>query len=209
MDIINSLETRYATKKFDATKKVADLKIKKLQKAFQLTPTSFNLQPIKMVIVENKNIQEKLVPHCFGQRQVADASHLLVLCIDESNIEKQIEYKFEIEKEIRGTDDKILSKFKKELTSKLQKTSAEDLKIMKQNQIHIILGTLLTVCASEKIDCCPMQGFIPKKIDEVLGLHKHNVKSALLLPVGYRANDDFISRLPKVRKPLNKIIIKI
>lgn len=209
MNIIKHLENRYATKKFDATKTVSNSKIEKLKKAFQLTPTSFNLQPIKMVIVEDKNIQKKLLPHCFGQQQVVDASHLLVLCTDESDIKSQIEYKFEIEKEIRNTSDDILSKFKEELTKKLSQNSDEALKTMKQKQLYIVLGTLLTVCASEKIDCCPMQGFIPQKIDDILGLHTYNLKSVLLFPVGHRAEDDFVSRLPKVRKPLNKLIIKI
>lgn len=209
MDIIDCLKNRYATKKFDTTQKVANQKIQKLKEAFQLTPTSYNLQPIKMVVVENKELQEKLVPYCFGQRQVADASHLLVLCIDTSDIEQQIERKFEIEKQIRGTSDEVLSKFKNNLLSSFQSKSEPELSTMMQQQIYIVLGTLLAVCATENIDSCPMQGFEPKKIDEILNLKEHKLQSTLLLAVGHRADNDFISRLPKVRKSLKELIVKI
>ncbi len=67
----------------------------------------------------------------------------------------------------------------------------------------------MTVAAAEEIECCPMQGFIPEKIDEILNLKELNLKSVLLLPVGYRSEDDFVSRLPKVRKPLEKLIVKL
>ncbi len=209
MDIIKQLEERYATKKFNPTKKVSDDKIKKLEKAFQLTPTSFNLQPIKLVVLEDKEVQEKLVPHAFNQRQVADASHLLVLCIDKAPIVSQIEEKFAIEKEIRNTSDEVLNKFKTALIDRLTNMSEKDLEVMMEHQIYLTLGTLLTVAAAEEIECCPMQGFIPEKFDEILNLKEHNLKSVLLLPVGYRSEDDFVSRLPKVRKPLEKLIVKL
>ncbi len=140
MDIIKQLEERYATKKFDPTKRVSDDKIKKLEKAFQLTPTSFNLQPIKLVVLEDKEVQEKLVPHAFNQRQVADASHLLVLCIDKAPIVSQIEEKFTIEKEIRNTSDEVLNKFKTALIDRLTNMSEKDLEVMMEHQIYLTLG---------------------------------------------------------------------
>ena len=67
----------------------------------------------------------------------------------------------------------------------------------------------MTVCALEKIDACPLEGFIPEKIDALLNLKEHNLKSVLLLPVGFRADDDIMSEMKKVRKPLNETIIEI
>ena len=77
------------------------------------------------------------------------------------------------------------------------------------NQAYIILGNLMTYCALEKIDACPMEGFIPKNIDKALNLSELNLTSTLLLPIGYRAEDDFMAKLKKVRKPLNEVIIKL
>jgi nitroreductase len=67
----------------------------------------------------------------------------------------------------------------------------------------------MTVCAIEQIDSCPMEGFNAQKFDEILELHKLKLKSVLLLPIGYRADDDFMSKLKKVRKKLEKTVIEI
>ena len=74
-------------------------------------------------------------------------------------------------------------------------------------QAYIALGNLMTVCAELKIDSCPMEGFMPARLDEALGLEKQNLKSALLLPVGYRAADDPTNGLKKIRKPLDEVVI--
>ncbi|MEM7381729.1 MAG: nitroreductase family protein, partial [Bacteroidota bacterium] len=81
-NIIADLEWRYAVKKFDAEKILPKDKIDKLKQAFNLTATSYGLQPIKLIVVSDKEIQEKLVPYSFDQKQVAQASHVLVLCIE-------------------------------------------------------------------------------------------------------------------------------
>ena len=101
MDIINSLEWRYATKKFDPSKKLSKDKVDKLKIAFNLTATSFGLQPVKMIVINNKELQEKFVEHSYYQRQVADASHLLVLCIENDTTTNDINAYFELEKKIR------------------------------------------------------------------------------------------------------------
>ncbi|MBT8295111.1 MAG: nitroreductase family protein, partial [Gramella sp.] len=73
----------------------------------------------------------------------------------------------------------------------------------------LALGTLLTVCAAEEIDACPMEGFEPEKYDHFLNLKEKNLRSVLVLPVGYRAKDDMFSNLKKVRRPLEEVIIEI
>lgn len=76
-------------------------------------------------------------------------------------------------------------------------------------QAYIALGNLMTVCSIEKIDNCPMEGFVPNKIDELLELESLNLQSVLLLPVGYRAEDDIMNGQKKVRKPLQETVIEI
>ena len=97
MDILNSLEWRYATKKFDASKKLSKQQIEILKKAFSLTPTSFGLQPLKLIIIQNKELQEKFVKYSYFQRQVADASHLLVLCIENDTTVDDVNAYFDLE----------------------------------------------------------------------------------------------------------------
>lgn len=209
MDIISSLECRNSTKKFDPSKKLSKKQIETLKKAFNLTATSFGLQPIKLIVIENKQLKEKFVEHCYYQRQVADASHLLVLCIENDTTTEDINNYFDLEKEIRGTSEEVVGTFRKQLIDMYQNMSVEQRQNSAKFQAYIALGNLLTVCAVEKIDHCPMEGFVPKKIDELLDLKSLNLQSVLLLPVGYRAEDDVMNGLKKVRKPIQETVIEI
>lgn len=209
MNIINSLEWRYATKKFDPSKKLTTQQIETLKKAFNLTPTSFGLQPIKMIVIENKELQEEFVKYCYYQRQVADASHLLVLCIENDTTTEDVNAYFDLEKEIRGTSEEVISKFRNQLVEMYKSQTLEEKQLSATYQTYIVLGNLMTICAVEKIDSCPMEGFMPQKIDELLNLPAQNLKSVLLLPVGYRADDDFMSTMKKVRKPISETVIEI
>lgn len=209
MNILNSLEWRYATKKFDPSKKLSKEQVETLKKAFNLTPTSFGLQPIKMIVIENKELQEKFIEHSYNQRQVADASHLLVICIENDTTTDDVNAYFDLEKEIRGTSEEVIAPFRDELVEMYKNKSIEEKNTSAIYQCYIVLGNLMTVCAVEKIDACPMEGFVPEKIDELLNLKELNLKSVLMLPVGYKADDDIMSKMQKVRKPLSETIIEI
>jgi nitroreductase/dihydropteridine reductase len=209
MNVINSLEWRYATKKFDPSKKLSNHQIETLKKAFNLTATSFGLQPIKMIVIQNKELQEKFVEHSYFQRQVTDASHLLVLCIENDTTTEDINTYFDLEKKVRGVDESVIADFRKQLIDMYQNKTIEEKQQSAVYQIYIALGNLLTVCAVERIDSCPLEGFIPSKIDEILNLPALNLKSVLMLPVGFRADDDVMNGINKVRKPLNETIIEL
>lgn len=209
MHILNSLEWRYAVKKFDPSKKLSKKQIDTLKTAFNLTATSFGLQPIKMIVIQDKELQEKFVEHSYYQRQVADASHLLVICIDSDTTTDDIHAYFDLEKEIRGTSEDIIATFRKQLVEMYENKSREEKQLSATYQAYIALGNLMTVCAVEKIDNCPMEGFIPEKIDKLLNLKELNLKSVLMLPVGFRAKDDIMNGMLKVRKPLHQTIIDI
>ena len=209
MNIIQSLEWRYACKKFDSTKLLSTIKINTLTQAFNLTATSFGLQPIKMLVIQNKELQNSLVEHSFGQQQVVNASHLFVICIQDYFTLEDIDAYFDLEKEIRNTPENILKPYRDQLKGIFENKSTIEKQKSAINQAYIALGNLMTVCALEKIDACPMEGFNAQKYDEILDLRKRNLKSVLLLPVGFRAEDDFMSTLKKVRKPINETIINL
>lgn len=209
MKIINSLEWRYATKKFNPAKKLSNQQIDTLKNAFNLTPTSFGLQPLKLIVIENKELQEKFIELAYFQRQVADASHLLVICIENDTTTEDINTYFDLEKKIRNVDESTIGNFRKQLIEMYTNKTTEEKKLSAEFQAYIALGNLMTVCAIEKIDACPLEGFIPQKVDDLLNLKALNLSSILLLPVGYRADDDIMSTMKKVRKPLSEMIIDI
>ncbi|MCA0154251.1 NAD(P)H-dependent oxidoreductase [Winogradskyella vincentii] len=209
MSIIEKLNWRYATKKFDTTKQLSDSQLETLKEAFNLTALSYGLQTLKMVVVGDKSIRENLVAISYGQRQVADASHLLVLCIQNEIDTDDVEEHFDTIKAIRNTPDEILNPFKEQLKSTIETMPYSKKSDWATKQAYIALGNLMTVCAVEEIDSCPMEGFLPEELDKVLNLNKYGLKSVLLLPVGFRAEDDMFASLKKVRKPISDTVLEL
>ncbi|WP_378175631.1 NAD(P)H-dependent oxidoreductase [Aquimarina sp. SS2-1] len=209
MKIIDSLQWRYATKKFDNTRSLPQEKINILTEAFNLTATSYGLQPLKLVVLHNKEVQKKLTEHSWNQQQVADASHVLVFCIENTVGEAYITKYFNHVKTIRNTDEEILRPFREQLVDSFKNKPKEEVTNWAAKQAYLAMGNLLTVCAIEKIDACPMEGFIPEKYDEILGLKEMELTSVLVLPVGYRANDDMFADFKKVRRPIKETIINL
>ncbi|WP_010135320.1 NAD(P)H-dependent oxidoreductase [Ochrovirga pacifica] len=209
MNILDSLKWRYATKKFDTSKKLTQNQLQLLKEAFNLTATSYGLQALNLVVVSNAEIREQLLAYSFRQKQVVEASHLLVICHPTHFDGKDVQTYFNLVQEIRNTPTEVLKPFRDFLINEFDTKSDEEKHLSFSKQAYIALGNLLTVCALEKIDACPMEGFIPAKYDEILGLSEKGLTSVLALPVGFRAEDDFMAKEKKVRKPLDQTIIEI
>lgn len=207
MNILNDLKWRYATKKFDSSKKISQDNINNILEAFNLTASSYGLQPVKLVVLQDELKQNELVNFSMMQQQVKDASHVLVFCIDTVINETKITEYFNLVKQIRNTSDDILNPFKKFLIADFKLKTQDEIEAWAKNQAYLAMGNLLTVCAMLKIDSCPMEGFNPVKFDEILGLDKQSLKSVLVMPIGYRSEEDFMANLKKVRKPLEDMEI--
>ncbi len=206
---IDNLKWRYAVKKFDNDKIIPEEKINILKEAFNLTATSYGLQPYKLVVLSNKELQQQLVEHSWNQQQVVQASHVLIITVPTEISTEDVEDYFKLVKEIRNTPDDIINPFKEMLSNNISSKSPEELYQWMKNQAYIALGNLMTVAANEKIDTCPMEGFVPEKYDEILGLDKLNLRSVLVLPIGIRAEDCFMKDLAKVRKKTEDIVIEL
>ncbi len=209
LDSIKDLEWRYAVKKFNSEKILPEEKIERLKQAFNLTATSYGLQPITLAVIHNKKIQNQLVEHSYKQQQVVQASHVLVICIQNEINESYINRYFEQVKKVRGTSQDILDPFKNALMADFSKKEIHEIEQWSKNQAYLALGNLLTICALEKIDSCPMEGFVPSSYDDILNLKEKGLTSVLVLPVGYRADDDMFSGFKKVRKNIEESIIEI
>lgn len=205
--IIDALSWRYAVKKFDTHKKLTSQQIQVIKEGFNLTASSYGLQPVRLMIIENQDIKEELVTASMGQEQVAQCSHLLVFCIEKTIDEEYIENYFKRITEIRATPDTILAPFKSRMIAHFKSLTPTQIEQWASKQAYLIMGNLLTICAIEAIDACPMEGFDPAAFDALLDLKKQNLKSVLIMPVGYRAENDDFATMKKVRKPLDEVII--
>lgn len=204
---IDDLKWRYATKMFDATRKLTTEDFNALKQSLALVPTSYGLQPYKVVIVENPETREALVQASHGQRQVADASHLFVLCSYNS---LKVEHVDEYIKRIATTRDVSMESLDG-FSNMIKRTSLswpiEEQQIWAQKQTYIALGQLLHTCASLRIDATPMEGFKADEVSEILGLEEHNLYPTLLIPVGYRHEEDPNQYRKKVRKTESELFI--
>ena len=209
MNIIEDLNWRYATKKFDTAHKLSENQLDILKEAFNLTALSYGLQTLKLIVISDKDKREQLVEHAYGQRQVVDSSHLLILCIQSQIDTDDVEEHFDNVIAVRQTPAEILQPFKNQLTGTISQMETNKKLEWATRQAYIALGNLMTVCAAERIDSCPMEGFNPDSFDTILGLDQRGLKSILLLPVGKRAEDDKFASFKKVRKSLDKTVVEL
>lgn len=208
-EIIDKLQWRYACKKFDTTKKLSEEKLTVLKQAFNLTATSYGLQPLKMLVISSQKLKKALVPLTHNQRQVADCSQVLVLCTETQISSHYIKGYFDTVVSLRETPRDVLQPFEDFLTNDFSKKDSSQINIWMAKQAYLALGNLLTVCALEDIDACPIEGFEPQKYDSFLNLTEKGLQSVLVLAVGYRADDDMFSTLTKVRRGTEKVIIEL
>jgi len=209
MNIIESLNWRYATKKFDSNGKLTENQINTLKNAFNLTASSYGLQPIKLIVISSQEIKNSLLESSMNQQQIVQCSHLLVICIESCINEAYIESYFKRVIDIRKTDPIVLESFKESIIDEFNDMSNTSIINWSKNQAYLALGNLMTVCSVEGIDSCPMEGFLPEKYDEILDLKSKNLKSVLVMPVGYRSVNDQFSSFKKVRKDINDNTIEI
>ena len=205
MDILEGLNWRYATKKFD-TKKLEKAQIDLVLESLRLTASSYGLQPMHVVVVENPSVREELVGHSWGQKQVADASHLLVLCRQNDMTANDVDHYIATIVAARQVAKESLTGYSDMMKGTLAKMSEEQKVIWMSNQVYLALGNLLTVCAAEGIDACPMEGFDKAAYDRILKLEEKGLNSVVVCPVGYRSAEDPYAKVAKVRKPMNEVL---
>ncbi len=205
--IEESLQKRYATKMFDSTKKINQKDIDTLIESIRLAPSSYGLQLMKLVIVENVEIRKELLKHSYHQNQIVDASHLFILCTEREFLQEHIEEYVENISKIRNIDKNDLSGYKSLLEKTKDSYSYSEAKNWMEKQVYIALGNLLTTCALLSIDACPIEGFENLKYDEILGLNNEGLHSIIVVPVGKSHELDKYKTLKKVRRPKKDFVI--
>ncbi len=198
--VLSQLKWRYAVKKFDSSKKIPESLWATLEESLVLAPSSFGLQPWKFFVVQNPEIRQQLVAHSWGQTQVVDASHLVVLAIKKDLNEADVDRYINRMAEVRQTSVESLEGFAKVVKGFLQQPAEKfDVNTWATRQVYIALGQFMTAAALLGIDTCPMEGFIPDQYDQILGLPELGYHSVVVCPAGYRAEDDKYASAPKVR----------
>lgn len=205
MKLIENLKWRYATKKFDTSKKVSEENLEKIKEAVQLSVSSYGLQLYKVYIVENPELREQLKPVSWNQSQITEASHLFVFCNYTDATPQAIDAFIKQTAETRNQDLERLNGYGDFIKVKLNEKTPEEKTSWLKSQTYLALGNLLNACAELKIDACPMEGFEPEAYNKILGLDKKGLSAAVIAPIGYRHIEDQTIGLQKVRKPMEQL----
>lgn len=210
MSLIKDLEWRYATKKFDSSKKVDQKLVDEIIKAAWLAPTSSGLQPFKVIEITNQELKDKIVPIAYNQQQVADASHVLVFAAWDNYTENRIDTIYGKITKDRGQDENQYTPYTDRLKKAYLNRDAQENFEHAARQAYIAFGFAMAMAAELKVDSTPMEGFDEKELDKLLNLNKEGLKSVTILPLGYRDEaNDWLVNLKKVRHPEADFLIQV
>lgn len=200
---------RYATKKFDASKKISAEDLKTLKEAIRLSSSSYGLQPYKVIVVENPELRAKIQPAAWGQSQIVDASHLIVFANITNFGNAEIDEALANFTTTRGLPSDALNGYGDFMKSKISSLPVETRNVWTAKQTYLALGNLLNAAAELKIDVTPMEGFEPTLVNEILGLDKLGLNASLLATIGYRHKEDETQHYKKVRKSNEALFITL
>lgn len=206
---IEDANWRYATKKFDASKKIATQDLEILKEAIRLSASSYGLQPYKILIIENPEIRAKLQPVAWGQSQVVDASQLIVFANITNFGDTEIDAFIKNMTETRGITTESVQGYADFMKSKISTLSEDQRNVWTSKQTYIALTNLMNAAAELKIDVTPMEGFETEKFNEILGLDKLGLNAALIATIGYRHEEDATQNYAKVRKSNEQLFINL
>ena len=209
MELLDSLRWRYATKQFDPERKLSEEQVTQLLEAANLTATSYGLQPFKFLVLQDQAKQDQLVASSYGQTQVAQASHVIVIATRTDVDADYVSDYVKLMESKRGIPEGTLDQYKLVMTGAITSMDEQAIEAWATKQAYLALSTLLVACAAAKIDACPMEGFVASEYDELLGLAAMNLHAAVVLPIGYRAAGDKYQSYKKVRRELDDIVVRI
>lgn len=208
--VLEALQWRYATRKFDPAKKIAPDVWAALEQSLVLAPSSVGLQPWKFFVVTDPALRAKLHPAAWNQAQVIDCSHFVVFAVrkdlDAAHVDRHVARMVEV----RGGTVEALAKFRAMAVRNLDEARNEDrLDTWQTHQIYIALGQFMTAAAMLGVDACPMEGFEPPKFDAILGLPEQGLASVVCCATGYRSADDRFAAMKKVRFKPEDVIVRL
>ncbi|MAQ77479.1 NAD(P)H-dependent oxidoreductase [Candidatus Campbellbacteria bacterium] len=206
MPLVNKLHWRYATKKFNRDKKVPEENITELLKGVNLAPSSYGLQPYKVLVVHSNEIKKKLREVSYHQAQIVDGSHIFIFAAKKDISEREVDEYINRIAQVREVPHSELKDFKQSIQNTLDVMSDSEKLQWAEKQAYLGLGVLLALCTDMKIDACPMEGFENEKYNQILDLDSEGYHAAVIAAVGYRRDDDDYAKLAKVRKELDDFV---
>ncbi|MSU48229.1 MAG: NAD(P)H-dependent oxidoreductase [Opitutus sp.] len=208
--LIDALNWRYATKRFDPAKKIPTADWHALEQSLVLAPSSIGLQPWKFYVVTDPAVKVQLAAASYRQAQPADCSHFVVFTVRRDLDAEHVDRHISRMVEVLGVTADSLVKFRAMTMRNLDRARTEGkLDTWQEHQIYIALGKFMACAAILGIDTCPMEGIEPEKYDEILGLVGSNYGTVVACATGYRLSDDKYASTKKVRFKTEDVVVRI
>lgn len=209
MALIDDLKWRYATKKMNG-QKVSQEKVDYILEAARFAPSSSGLQPYKVFVITDPEQLKQIRTFSFDQSQITDCSHLLVFAAWDGYSPERIDDVFSRTARERGLPENAMDDYKNMLWGLYEPRGREWHALHAAKQSYIAFGLAIAAAAEQKVDATPMEGFDVEKMDEFLGLKEQGLTSTVILPIGYRdENEDWLVNLKKVRAPKEEFIVNV
>jgi nitroreductase len=202
-DFTKAMNFRHACKIFDETKKISDENMHYILEAGRKSPSSFGMEAWKFLVITNEELKAKLRPFCWDQVQITSCSHLIVVLagIENVKVESGIPKKRFMRRDMPQEKlDFYLDIYAKHLAKTL--STDENIYAWTAKQSYIALGNMMTAAAYIGIDSCPIEGFEKENVEEVLGLDTNKYQVAVIVPFGYRLNE----QSTQLRLPFEEVI---
>ena len=196
MNILELIEKRYSTKKYNADKTIPQEKIEHLKEILRLTPSSINIQPWKFTFVQNPEIKARLASVSMHNTEKVNQAPLLVIFSVADDLDA-----------FQKIVDTELPQARRDWYNQMKANKPEaDLKIWLSQQVYIALGVGLTASIALGLDSTAMEGIESDKYMDILNMSAY--KPLFAMAVGYASEDDFnrIEVLPKSRRPQESVI---
>ncbi len=202
-DFTKAMDFRHACKVFDENKKISDEEIHYILEAGRKSPSSFGMEAWKFLVITNEALKAKLRPFCWDQVQITSCSHLVIVLagIENAKVESGMPKKRFSRREMpQETLDFYMDIYAKHLKKTL--SSDENIYAWTSKQSYIALGNMMTAAAFIGIDSCPIEGFEKENVEEVLGLDTSKYQVAVIVPFGYRINE----QSTQLRLPFDEVV---
>lgn len=207
--LVERLSWRYAVKKFDPSRRIPDATFAALEQSLILSPSSYGLQPWRFVVITDPAVKAKLPPISWNQTQPRDCSHMVVIAGRKTITPADVEAYTQRIATVRGVKSEMLADYKAMMMGTVTKTPPEKLDDWCARQCYIALGFLMSAAAVLGVDACPMEGIVHAEYDKLLNLPEKGYVSVVGCALGYRAGDDWLASMKKVREEAGKLVIRV
>ena len=209
LNFLDQQKWRYATKKFDPSKKISENDLNYIIEAAQLSTSSYGLQPYQLIHIKNEKLRQAILPLAWQQKQIVDASDLFVIANHKIFEPEHIDSFINFMANERQIELEKLSGYQSFMKSKIFELNEDELFHWTQKQCYLVLANMMNAAAALKIDATPMEGFSPAAVNELLKLDELNLNATLIITLGYRHIEDINQHLKKIRKPISELLITL